>query len=60
MRLENRKMAGTRGTSNHMTPKPAITLVIRQQTNEEQHWYQSALDALLLEMVRQQIGRGRK
>jgi hypothetical protein len=43
-----------------MTPKPAITLVIRQQTNEEQHWYQSALDALLLEMVRQQIGRGRK
>jgi hypothetical protein len=42
-----------------MTPRPAITLVIRQQTNEEQHRYQPALDALLLEMVRQQISRRR-
>lgn len=34
-----------------------IAIVVRHQTNDEQHRFQSATDALLTELVRQQLGR---
>ena len=35
-----------------------ITVVARQQTPDEQHRFRAAADALLAELVRQQMGRG--
>ena len=37
----------------------SIAIVARHQTTDEQHRFQAATDALLAELVRQQLGRGR-
>ena len=37
-----------------------MTVLPRQQTPEEQRRFRAATDALLMELVRQQIGRGDK
>ena len=37
--------------------KATFALVVRHQTNDEQHRFRAATDALLMEMVRQQLGR---
>ena len=37
---------------------PTIVVVARQQTPDEQHRFRAAVDALLAELVRQQMGRG--
>lgn len=36
---------------------PSLTVVARKQTADEQHRFNTAIDALLTEMVRQQMGR---
>ena len=59
----NGKVAGARkalelGLAPLRKPsKPSLTVVVRQQTAEEQHRFRAAADALLLELVRQQMSR---
>jgi len=61
MHIENRKIvAATRRLSDRKPPKPTLAVVIRQQTSDEQQRFQTALDVLLREMVRQQIRRRRQ
>lgn len=39
-------------------PLPPMTVLSRQQAPEEQRRFRAATDALLMELVRQQMGRG--
>lgn len=42
---------------NSQRTMPKIIVIERQQTLDEQHQFQAATDALLTELVRQQLGR---
>jgi hypothetical protein len=59
MDVVNRKVAGTRRRLDRKPPRPTLAVVIRHQTSEERHRYQTSLDVLLREMIRQQMGRRR-
>ena len=39
-------------------PKPTLSVVARLRTSDEQHRFRAATDALLVELVRRQLGRG--
>jgi hypothetical protein len=63
MEFQKKKVAVKHGSlesdlsSNPQRPKPSIAIVARQQTIDEQHRFNAAIDALLVELVRRQMGR---
>ena len=64
MEFQKKKLAVKQGSvesdpsSNPQRPKPTIAIVARQQTIDEQHRFNTAIDALLVELVRRQMGHG--
>ncbi|HEY8747349.1 MAG TPA: hypothetical protein VIM11_05205 [Tepidisphaeraceae bacterium] len=57
MALLKKKVAEKRIAPAAHTKAISITVIRRNQTPEEQHRFRAAIDALLTELVRQQMGR---